>query len=284
ANGMMGITGTNGSRFHYRLTTGGSTSASTTAGITAPYWVKVVRAGNVLSGFKSDNGVDWVQQGADQTIVMSTNVYIGMAVCSHSDGVLCTAEFDSVSVSGVGTNQAPSVDAGTDQQITLPDDDVDLDGTVSDDGLPDPPATVTQTWTKESGPGTVNFGNENAVDTTATFSTDGVYVLRLTADDSDLNAYDEVTITVNAIANQAPSVDAGSNQQITLPDDDVNLDGTVTDDGLPSPPATVTQTWTKESGPGTVSFGNENAVDTTATFSTDGVYVLRLTADDSALQ
>ena len=111
---------------------------------------------------------------------------------------------------------------------------------------------------------------------------DGVYVLRLTANDSALQAYDEVTITVNP-ANQAPSVNAGTDQQITLPAS-ANLDGTVSDDGNPNPPGQLTVTWTKQSGPGTVTFGNANAVDTTASFSVAGTYVLRLTANDSALR
>jgi hypothetical protein len=75
-------------------------------------------------------------------------------------------------------------------------DAVNLDGTVSDDGLPDPPASVTTVWTEQGGPGTVAFGDSAAVDTTATFSQAGTYVLRLTADDGALTAYDEVTITV----------------------------------------------------------------------------------------
>jgi len=47
---------------------------------------------------------------------------------------------------------------------------------------------------------------------------------------------------------------------------------------MPSPPAAVTVAWSKVSGPGTVVFGSQNAVATTATFSTTGTYVLRLTA------
>ena len=53
------------------------------------------------------------------------------------------------------------------------------------------------TWSKVSGPGTVTFGNANAVDTTATFSAAGTYVLRLSATDSALSAADEVTVTVS---------------------------------------------------------------------------------------
>ncbi len=477
------------------------------------------------------------------------------------------AAFNGLDLVGGGgpSNQAPTVDAGSDQAITLPTDTVNLGGTVSDDGLPDPPGAVTTTWSKESGPGTVTFGDAGAVDTTATFSTDGVYVLKLEADDGELTAGDTLTVTVNpesqptvqfdatsssgdesaatvnlavslsasstgtvtvdyavtggtavnaddytisgtqltfdpgvtsrnivltvvddmdqesdetvevtlsnpsnatlgantlhtytivdndaagptvtvyldaeapggttasgyvsltyenrwdestqvsvgggveaawldyisggardrgvpdallrdfyqfsvgvvetveirglsagtydltvyswdqsfpdkttlfeidedndsvvdhsvtvdttasqqqgtvsvdvsaagilSIAiqgtagnnaafngldlvggggpsNQAPTVDAGSDQAITLPTDTVNLGGTVSDDGLPDPPGAVTTTWSKESGPGTVTFGDAGAVDTTATFSTDGVYVLKLEADDGEL-
>jgi hypothetical protein len=134
-----------------------------------------------------------------------------------------------------------------------------------------------------SGPatGTVTFGDDSTVDTTATFSVDGDYVLRLTAFDSDLDAFDELTVTVNPQpANQAPNVDAGPDQTVTLPSNAV-LDGTVTDDGLPS--VTLTITWSQVDGPGTVTFGDASAVDTTASFTTDGTYILRLTADDGQL-
>jgi uncharacterized repeat protein (TIGR01451 family) len=374
---------------------------------------------------------------------------------------------------GAATNQPPVVSAGADQTIILPSI-ANLSATVTDDNLPNPPGAFTVAWTQVSGPGTVTFGNANAQTTTASFTVAGGYVLRVTADDSALSAFDDVTITVNETAtgslsasiatppsavdltaegvtdwahwgltsatsfnhktgvpqqisnftkigsgsisrvnaspvlmswtdgtptlnasntpggifirgvnngfqvtapadttdkvlnlyvglwkaqgrlevtlsdnsaspyidttldndvgtsvrvytisyragsagqqlrirwtmltsydsfgnitmqaatlthggggpvNQAPVVNAGADQTITLPAG-ATLDGTVTDDGLPTPPASFTTTWSKFSGPGTVTFGDANMVDTTATFSQSGTYVLRLTADDSAL-
>ena len=180
-------------------------------------------------------------------------------------------------------NGTPSVNAGPDQTITLPSS-ANLVGTVSDDGLPNPPGAVTTTWSKVSGPGTVTFGNAAAVNTTASFSAAGSYVLRLSASDSALQASDDISVTVNSGGtNHFPSVNVGPDQTITLPGV-ANLDGTVSDDGLPNPPGALTTTWSKVSGPGTVTFGNANAVDTTASFSAAGSYVLRLTASDSALQ
>jgi PKD repeat protein len=129
----------------------------------------------------------------------------------------------------------------------------------------------------------VIFANPAAKVTTATFSVAGPYVLRLTASDGALSASATVTITVNPTpVNQPPVVNPGSNQTITLPAA-ASLNGTVTDDGLPNPPGTVTVTWSKVSGPGTVTFANPAAKVTTATFSAAGPYVLKLTASDSAL-
>jgi hypothetical protein len=122
--------------------------------------------------------------------------------------------------SGTCTQMPPTVDAGPNQTIVLPSD-ATLDGTVTDDGLPNPPATVTTTWSKQSGPGTVTFGDASLVDTTATFSEAGTYVLRLTADDSDLTAFDEVTIIVKScsllyVVKDPLALQSQESQRITL--------------------------------------------------------------------
>ncbi len=77
------------------------------------------------------------------------------------------------------------------------------------------------------------FDDASAEDTWVTFLGAGTYVLRLTSDDGELIASDEVTIVVNLEAsNQAPIVNAGPDMTITLPEDSVFLDATVTDDGF----------------------------------------------------
>ncbi|MCK5428500.1 MAG: hypothetical protein KAI94_03465, partial [Anaerolineales bacterium] len=156
-------------------------------------------------------------------------------------------------------NEPPNVEAGDDQTITLPQV-ASLVGGVSDDGVPDPPGTVAVVWSQVSGPGTVNFANPNTLSTTASFSKHGDYVLRLRADDSELIGSDDLVITVEPPPNQAPTVNAGIDQAITLPNDAV-LDGTVTDDDLPDPPATIVTTWSMVSGPGIVNFADASSVD-----------------------
>jgi len=90
-------------------------------------------------------------------------------------------------------NQAPQVNAGNDLATTV-GFAVQLDATVSDDGLPAGP--VTTTWTLDSGPAAVSFANAQSVDTTATFSTPGIYNLRLTVGDGELTHSDLVQVTV----------------------------------------------------------------------------------------
>ncbi len=82
--------------------------------------------------------------------------------------------------------------------------------------------------------------------------------------------------------NAAPTVSAGADQRVRLPAAAL-LEGTAVDDGRPNPPGFLTTTWSKVSGPGTVSFDDAGAQDTRATFGAAGTYVLRLSATDSAL-
>src|SRR5262249_42523800 len=140
------------------------------------------------------------------------------------------------------TNQPPGVNAGLDQTITLPSS-ANLVGTVSDDGLPNPPGAVTTTWSKVSGPGTATFGTANEVITRASFSLSGCYVLPLTTHvrANALMLGVRVEGSPAPPSNQPPGVNAGLDQTITLPSS-ANLVGTVSDDGLPNPPGAVSTT------------------------------------------
>lgn len=407
--------------------------------------------------------VSWSENGSTYTPLLTitatsdTNSYLSASLPSSTVGTIYIRVLDTdqtsgnnqldtlfvdelfVTSSGELPNQAPQVNAGADAFITLPANVVALDGTVSDDGLPNPPGSLTTSWSVLSGPGSVTFGDASSVDTSAQFSAEGVYTLELSADDSVLQASDTVVVTVNpeggggtgsfddfanadvptsgnvtgdftrtqssdndyesitevesggkpsnrrsflehtwtfdlvgnadsvtfnveayhtansegddftfaysldgnaytnmltvsavsdtnmvqsfalpsnlsgtlfvrvtdddqsqgnrsldtiyvdqmyvrstGVPNGAPVVDAGSDQSIILPTDTVSLDGTVTDDGLPAP-SMITASWSVISGPGSVTFGDSSAVDTTAQFGAEGTYVLRLTADDSIL-
>jgi RHS repeat-associated protein len=92
-------------------------------------------------------------------------------------------------------SQPPVVDAGPNQTITLPVNTVTLNGSVADDDLPND--TLTISWTKVSGPGTVTFSSPSAAVSQATFSAAGVYVLQLSANDTQYTSTATTTITVN---------------------------------------------------------------------------------------
>ncbi|MBC8029832.1 MAG: Ig-like domain-containing protein [Pyrinomonadaceae bacterium] len=175
-------------------------------------------------------------------------------------------------------NHAPDVNAGTDQSFTLPQT-ATLQGTATDDGLPQG-SSLTTTWAMVSGPGEVTFANAQSLSTTASFSTAGTYVLSLSASDSALTKSDEITITVQP-QNQPPTVSGGSDQTIALPRT-AGLNGTVTDDGLPTG-GTLSLMWSQVSGPGSVTFEAPTLAETTAAFSVAGEYVLKLSASDSDL-
>jgi len=92
-------------------------------------------------------------------------------------------------------NMPPCANAGADQKIaTLT---ANLQGAVGDDGDPTGGALTTR-WRKISGPGAVTFANANALTTTVTFGASGMYVLRLVADDSQLQTTDDVKVNVQA--------------------------------------------------------------------------------------
>jgi RHS repeat-associated protein len=232
-------------------------------------WEKVSGPGSV--SFSNVNSVN-------PTVTFSA---AGLYVLRLTGSDAASTMSDEVTIVVTEGNQPPTVNAGADQTITLPDA-ANLNGTIFDDGLPTG-STLTSSWSKVSGPGTVNFANPNVTVTTASFTSAGTYVLRLSASDSQLNSSDDVTMTVldPATPNKPPVVDAGSDQAITLPNV-ANLNGTVSDDGLPVG-STVNTSWSKVSGPGAVIFGNPNVTVTTAAFSATGTYVLRLTASDSQL-
>jgi len=184
----------------------------------------------------------------------------------------------SITVTRETPNQPPVVNAGLDQNLALPQT-APLHGTASDDGLPQGSTLVTS-WSMIAGPGTVDFADPNGLNTIASFSLAGTYVLRLSADDGVLSNNDDLTITVQP-QNQPPTVNAGPDQTIALPHA-ATLNGSATDDGLPDA-SSLTVAWSQVSGPGTATFAEAYLANTTAIFSEPGVYMLKLSASDSEM-
>lgn len=195
-----------------------------------------------------------------------------------NDGDLSSS--DQLTITVLPNNQLPIVDAGPDQRIGL-GDSTQLSGTAEDDGLPDPPAALTIRWSQISGRGTADFSASDLLSPTVSFTARGSYELALSVSDGKATVTDTLTVVVD-IPNQPPTVDAGPDLRTTITET-VLLQGSVSDDGIPSPPGAVTIEWRQLSGPGTVSFANRNVATTTASADVLGLYTLQLFADDGSL-
>ena len=108
-------------------------------------------------------------------------------VALSADEILALAD-------GPVTNYAPVVNAGPDVtvQIGVP---VTLIGTVTDDGLPNPPGMVTYSWTY-LGTNDITIPDPTSLTNTFIFGDPGVYVFQLTASDGELTSFADVTVTV----------------------------------------------------------------------------------------
>jgi len=106
------VTPGSGVSFQRRPGTGQASLDTTTAAITAPYWVKIERSisGN-FTAYHSANGSTWTIQGSE-IVPMSAEVYIGLALTSHDNALKCQAVFSNVTITGYVTGQWMSQDIG----------------------------------------------------------------------------------------------------------------------------------------------------------------------------
>ena len=104
-----------GTQFAHRLSPGSSAGPGNTQdpAARAPYWVRLKRVGNVFTGYVSADGRTWRQQGSSVTVTMAANVYVGLAVTSHRDGTLATANFSNVRFGSIGATNSPPSISGT---------------------------------------------------------------------------------------------------------------------------------------------------------------------------
>ena len=108
ASAQMVLTGGagNGGAFQNRATAGldmganDATSNTTLAtAITLPYWVKIERSGDTMTGSISSDGTAWTLVNAVD-VVMTAPVYIGICVTSHAPGENRTYQFEGIKSTG----------------------------------------------------------------------------------------------------------------------------------------------------------------------------------------
>src|SRR5438876_4843665 len=154
---------------------------------------------------------------------------------------VCTDSTDDVEIA---YDQNPTTAAaGTDQEVCA------LVTTLAGNSA----SVGTGTWTKVSGPGTVTFSDSHSATSTATAGMYGVYVMRWTIHNGVCtDSTDDVQITYDQNPTTAA---AGTDQEVCARV--TTLAGNSASVG--------TGTWTKVSGPGTVTFSDSHSATSTAT-------------------
>ena len=99
-------------------------------------------------------------------------------------------------------NKAPTICAGPDQVINL-GQNAQMEASIADDNLPNPPGSMSVQWVQLSGPSQATFDNRNIKNPVIGFPSSGTYVFRVSADDGEFAASDDVTVTVESVGTQS---------------------------------------------------------------------------------
>lgn len=113
-----------GFRLSWRLTDGAGTSSVSASSLRTPFWIKLTKVGNVFKAFCGTDGVNWTQLGAQQTVDLGTNFFVGIAasgasptnalgVSTLSNVAVTSGGFSSQDVGAVGIAGRYGVSGGT---------------------------------------------------------------------------------------------------------------------------------------------------------------------------
>jgi N-acetylneuraminic acid mutarotase len=226
-----------------------------------PDWLSITKdPGNVAD----ETAVEFKIQIKPQFLQQGTNSFSLMATAPN----YTNAKLDII----INTNLPPTVNAGSDRAIILPQNFINISGTAQDaDGQ-----IVTRLWTQRSGPNIATLINSNTENLRAENLLQGNYIFRLTATDNlGATAFDEMKVSV--LGSGAPIVNAGADKVISLPLNQTNLSGSANDvDGNIS-----TYQWSQTTGPNTANIQNANNSQATVSNLIAGNYTFRLTAWDN---
>ncbi len=107
---MTSVTPSEGTRLQYR--DGDGSSLINNPGYAAPIWLKLERNGVLFTGYRSSDGVTWVEIG-QHTVGMGTDIYVGLAVNAFDiddNGTLSEVVFDNVTIEMSGSSSTPTCD------------------------------------------------------------------------------------------------------------------------------------------------------------------------------
>jgi hypothetical protein len=247
-------------------TLNGSSSSDPDGTIASYRWVQV--EGPTTAPMSNPNGVSNVVSN------MVAGTYTFRLTVTDNQGATATSDVNII-LSG-GNNEAPTANAGWNQNLVLPTNSATLNGSASSD--PDG-SIVSYQWTQISGPTTAPMSNPNGVSNIVTNMIAGTYTFRLTVTDNQ-GASSSATMDINLSSgnNTPPTVNAGWNQTIPLPINAATLNGSASSD----PDGFIASyRWVQLSGPSIAPMSNPNGVTNIITDLVAGTYTFRLTITDN---
>jgi len=96
---FLGLTGQGGSVLQSRAQADTLTASVDGPQAKPPHWLKLVRNGNIFSGYVSEDGKDWTAAGS-ATNALNQKLSAGLALTAHNNSLLNSTLFENVSVSG----------------------------------------------------------------------------------------------------------------------------------------------------------------------------------------
>jgi hypothetical protein len=149
-----------------------SVNNDATSAVAPPYWVRIDRSGDTLTGFISADGQNWTQNGDPRSIPMTDPVLIGLALTSHNAAQATSAQFSNVSFTGSVSGDWQIAEIGVGQPEGNDPEALyvaleDTTGKVAVVTHPDPGVTARSGWTEWIIPYTdltgVNLGRVAAI-------------------------------------------------------------------------------------------------------------------------
>ena len=205
---------------------------------------------------------------------LQQGVYVFLLSVTDNDGQ-SSSDYVTITVNPAKKNP-PSVNAGANKKIKLPTNSTALVGTATaNDG-----GTITATqWTQAAGPSTATITTTSTLTPTVSNLVQGSYVFTLNAqDDQGSTASSSVSVEVDPADVIPPTVDAGAQQIITLPQSSVTLTGTATGNGGAT---IVSTTWSQMAGPSAGVFSTTSTLSPTVSGLVQGTYIFQLVAVDN---
>ncbi|HRS11833.1 MAG TPA: discoidin domain-containing protein [Sedimentisphaerales bacterium] len=100
-------TPSHGLSFQRRPVAGQASANTDVANVPLPHWVRLTRTGNIFTAHHSADGVTWSEVVVSPAldIQMASNVYIGLALCSHDGAISTVAQFSNISTTGTVSGQ-----------------------------------------------------------------------------------------------------------------------------------------------------------------------------------